>query len=152
MPVLTGGALPHPPLARRQLDGSGVDGRVQYFSLLRKARVYSAGNDPNPADICPTGRGALTQLCHSISTVKSIKSTHWESASHASPPQLSVFLFLYVSFSFRGDETRVWSASKEQKFDTSKIAWWGHPVKKKRKKKKKESWVGKCSVCLSCAV
>lgn len=52
---------------------------VQYFSLLRKGLVYSAGNDPNPADICPTGRGALTQVCHFISTVKSIKSTHWGS-------------------------------------------------------------------------
>lgn len=74
MPVLTGGGGEGAGLP--SLDGSAVDGRVQYFSLLRKARVYSAGNDPNPADICPTGRGALTQLCHSISTVKSIKSTH----------------------------------------------------------------------------
>ena len=53
-----------------------VDRHGQYFPLLRKALVYSSGNDPDPADICPTGRGVLTQLCHFISTVKSIKSTH----------------------------------------------------------------------------
>lgn len=71
-----------------------VDRHAQYFFLLRKGRVYSAGNDPNPADICPTGRGALTQLCHFISTVKSIKSTHWGSFFHV----CIVFVFSFFGW------------------------------------------------------
>lgn len=73
-----------------------VDRHAQYFSLLRKGLVYSAGNDPNPADICPTGRGALTQVCHFISTVKSIKSTHTEGLFfHACTVFVSFFFFFF---------------------------------------------------------
>ena len=68
-----------------------VDRLVQYFSLLRKGLVYSAGNDPNPADICPTGRGALTQVCRFISAVKSIKSKHPGSLFHA----CTVYVFFF---------------------------------------------------------
>lgn len=70
-----------------------ADGHVQYFSLLRKGLVYTAGNDPNPADIRPTGRGALTQVCRFISTVKSIKSTHWGLFFHA----YTVFVLLLTN-------------------------------------------------------
>lgn len=56
--------------------------------LKRESPVCLAGTDQDPADACPTGRGckggvALTQVCHLISTVKSIKSTHQGSLSHA---------------------------------------------------------------------
>lgn len=74
-----------------------VDRHGQYFSLLRKGLVYSAGNDPNPADICPTGRGALTQVCRFFSTVKSIKSTHWGSLFSC---LYSIFSFFFFSFFF----------------------------------------------------
>lgn len=72
-----------------------ADRHVQYFSLLGKGLVYSAGNDPNPADIRPTGRGVLTQVCRFISTVKSIKSTQWGSLF-----MLIQCLFIIVKFIF----------------------------------------------------
>lgn len=109
-----------------------VDRHAQYFSLLRKGLVYSAGNDPNPADICPTGRGALTQVCHFISTVKSIKSTHTEGLFfHACTVFVSFFFFLFLFFGggcFFFDEnllpgTKVYT-SAEMHFG---IAWWGNP-------------------------
>ena len=104
-----------------------VDRHGQYFSLLRKGLVYSAGNDPNPADICPTGRGALTQVCHFISTVKSIKSTHTEGLFfHA----CTVFVFFFFLFLFFG-----WAVSgiffQDLKFtQVLKCIWWGNPKKK----------------------
>lgn len=75
-----------------------VDRHRQYFSLLRKGLVYSAGNDPNPPDICPTGRGALTQVCHFISTVKSIKSTHRGSLFFLLVQYLPSFPFFFFYF------------------------------------------------------
>lgn len=78
-----------------------VDRHAQYFSLLRKGLVYSAGNDPNPADICPTGRGALTQVCHFISTVKSIKSTHTEGLFFHACTVFVSFLFIFFLCFFR---------------------------------------------------
>lgn len=71
----------------------GVDRHELRSSIFqREPPVFSAGNDPDPADVCPTGRGGgvRTQVCHLISAVKSIKSTH-------QVPPFSCF------FSFFGD-------------------------------------------------
>lgn len=36
----------------------GVDGHELHASFFqREGPVFSAGNDPDPADVCPTGRG-----------------------------------------------------------------------------------------------
>lgn len=83
-----------------------VDRHRQYFSLLRKGLVYSAGNDPNPPGICPTGRRALSQVCHFISTVKSIKSSH----------SGALFSCLYSICFLLFDELRIIVKTKDSNF------------------------------------
>ncbi len=120
-----------------------VDRHGQYFSLLRKDLVYSAGNDPNPADICPTGRGALTQVCHFISTVKSIKSPHWGSLLSCLYSICLVFFCLFFLFG--------WAVSRIF-FQELKFTQVLKCILKSLEEviKKKKSWIRICSLCLSC--
>lgn len=67
------------------------------FSLWRKNPVYPAGKNPNPADFCPTGRDALSQVCHFISAVKSIRSISPLRVSFSWMHSICIYFLLFLS-------------------------------------------------------